>query len=58
MNKNNLFMDLIKVLLPVLLIVVSVVLYYKFYIINVCELLGIEPTIKNILTVSFFIKQR
>lgn len=56
MNKNNLFMDLIKALLPVLLIVVSVVLYYKFYVVNACELLGIEPTIKNILTVSFFMK--
>lgn len=57
MNKNNLFMDLIKVLLPVLLIVVSVILYYKFYVANACKLLGIEPTIKNMLTVSFFMSK-
>lgn len=57
MNKNNLFMDLIKALLPVLLAVVFVVLYYKFYVVNACKLLGIEPTIKNMLTVSFFMSK-
>lgn len=57
MNKNNLFMDLIKALLLVLLAVVFVVLYYKFYVVNACKLLGIEPTIKNMLTVSFFMSK-
>lgn len=57
MNKNNLFMDLIKALLLVLLAVVFVVLYYKIYVVNACKLLGIEPTIKNMLTVSFFMSK-
>ena len=57
MNKINLFMDLIKALLLVLLAVVFVVLYYKFYVVNACKLLGIEPTIKNMLTVSFFMSK-
>ena len=57
MNKNNLFMDSIKALLLVLLAVVFVVLYYKFYVVNACKLLGIEPTIKNMLTVSFFMSK-
>lgn len=57
MNKNNLIMDLIKALLPVLIIVIGVVFYYKFYVVNACKLLDIEPTIKNMLTVSFFMNR-
>lgn len=46
--------ELIKLILLIALIVGVVVIHYKVYVYNACELLGIEPTIKNMLTVNLF----
>lgn len=51
------FIELIKALIPLLLVIIICWCFFKFIVINACDLLGIEPTIKNILTVSFFMNR-
>lgn len=53
MNKEFL-KDLIKLIALFALIITIIVIHYRVYLYNACELLGIEPTIKNMLTVDLF----
>lgn len=56
MDKN--VKELIWTLLLILAVIVGVVLYYKIFVTAQCEILGIEPTLKNMLALNFLFSHR